>query len=138
MTVWAKEQPRFAGEDSQDAMVSWKLQPPKKPPKYIRDSAEENHETVPKQSRRNKKRKERTDTSSGTGDKESHREQEEPKTEVKAEIKEEEEAKPVVYQRYYHLFYKGELDDLFARIPSLTVDESGEEAGNYFIVATKH
>ena len=95
VTVWAKEQPRFARETSQDAMVPWNYQahPPTKRSKqpHQDQSATPQHE----------------------------------------------EAKAVVYQRYYHLFCRGELDSLVARVPGLVVDESGEQAGNYFVAATK-
>ena len=92
MTVWAKEQPRFAGTPEQDAMVPWSYQ--QRPAARQREPAQP---TAPR----------------------------------------EPAPAPVVYKRFYHLFCRGELDALFAAVPGLVVDESGEEAGNYFVAATK-
>lgn len=86
VTVWAKEQPRFAAAPDQDAMVPWSYQ--------RRPAAKQAEHAEPAPA-------------------------------------------PVVYKRYYHLFCRGELDALFAEVPGLTIDESGEEVGNYFVAATK-
>lgn len=94
VTVWAKEQPRFADTPGQDAMVPWSYQ--KRP-----------------------------------AARQSKQQQQQQPAEPAAP------AAPVVYKRYYHLFCRGELDALFAEVPGLTVDESGEEAGNYFVAATR-
>ena len=120
VTVWAKEQPRFAGEENQDAMVSWKYQAhqPQKMPKKPRE-------------RKNKKH----NPPAGTDDASSSSQA---VTESSALVQTTAEEKPVIYQRYYHLFYKGELDGLFGKIPCLTIDFSGEQVGNYYIEATKH
>ena len=96
VTVWAKEQPRFASEPCQDAMVPWNYQarPPTKSSKCCRNGVQAQQ------------------------------------TAAAAEEK-------VVYQRFYHLFCKGELDRLVERAGGLRIDESGEQAGNYFVAATK-
>ena len=96
VTVWTKEQPRFASTPEQDAMVPWSYQrrPPAKHDKQAPPPAVPAPAPAPAPA-------------------------------------------PVVYKRFYHLFCRGELDALFAEVPGLTVDESGEEAGNYFVAATK-
>ena len=40
----------------------------------------------------------------------------------------------VVFQRYCHLYRKGELEDLVARIPGAKLVESGYESGNHFVI----
>ncbi|ORZ23325.1 S-adenosyl-L-methionine-dependent methyltransferase [Absidia repens] len=42
-----------------------------------------------------------------------------------------------VYNRYYHLFKKGELDDLFGQINDVTIDVSGYDRDNHYVIATK-
>jgi tRNA (uracil-5-)-methyltransferase TRM9 len=39
--------------------------------------------------------------------------------------------------RYYHLFKKGELDDLFAQINGVEIDVSGYDRDNHYVIATK-
>ena len=41
----------------------------------------------------------------------------------------------VVFQRYCHMYAKGELDYLVAQVERLKIIESGYESGNYYIVA---
>ncbi|KAL7570464.1 hypothetical protein ACA910_004249 [Epithemia clementina (nom. ined.)] len=43
----------------------------------------------------------------------------------------------VVFQRYCHLYRKGELEDIVAHVPELKVVESGFESGNYFVILQK-
>mmetsp|Transcript_41668 Transcript_41668/g.61018 ORF Transcript_41668/g.61018 Transcript_41668/m.61018 type:complete len:98 (+) Transcript_41668:332-625(+) len=40
----------------------------------------------------------------------------------------------VVFQRYCHLYRKGELEILASQIPNLKVLESGFESGNHFLI----
>ena len=40
----------------------------------------------------------------------------------------------VVFQRYCHLYHKGELEELVSTIPSLKLLESGFESGNFFVI----
>jgi alkylated DNA repair dioxygenase AlkB/ubiquinone/menaquinone biosynthesis C-methylase UbiE len=40
----------------------------------------------------------------------------------------------VVFQRYCHMYRKGELEELVTHVPGLQLLESGFEAGNYFII----
>ncbi|KAI9258049.1 S-adenosyl-L-methionine-dependent methyltransferase [Phascolomyces articulosus] len=42
-----------------------------------------------------------------------------------------------VYNRYYHLFQKGELDGLFDSLSSVTIETSGYDRDNHYIIATK-
>ncbi|CAO3591045.1 unnamed protein product [Absidia cylindrospora] len=42
-----------------------------------------------------------------------------------------------VYNRYYHLFRKGELDDLFGQIDDVAIDVSGYDRDNHYVIATK-
>ncbi|KAI9322323.1 S-adenosyl-L-methionine-dependent methyltransferase [Dichotomocladium elegans] len=42
-----------------------------------------------------------------------------------------------VYNRYYHLFREGELDDLFRSVPGLTIDTAGYDRDNHYVIATK-
>ncbi|KAI8069141.1 S-adenosyl-L-methionine-dependent methyltransferase [Gongronella butleri] len=48
------------------------------------------------------------------------------------------DAAPKVYNRYYHLFRKGELDAIFNEIRDVTVDEAGYDRDNHYVIATKH
>jgi alkylated DNA repair protein alkB family protein 8 len=40
----------------------------------------------------------------------------------------------VVFQRYCHMYRKGELEELVTHVPGLQLLESGFESGNYFII----
>jgi hypothetical protein len=54
--------------------------------------------------------------------------------------KQPEEQKPteeVVYQRYYHLFKKGELDSLIESIPQAKVIESVWDHENWYVLTQK-
>ncbi|VDO99766.1 unnamed protein product [Schistosoma margrebowiei] len=42
-----------------------------------------------------------------------------------------------MYGRYYHLFVMGELDDLISKVPSLKIDKSFYEQGNWVVHVTK-
>ncbi|KAI8391170.1 S-adenosyl-L-methionine-dependent methyltransferase [Radiomyces spectabilis] len=42
---------------------------------------------------------------------------------------------PRVYNRYYHLFRKGELDILFEQIPGITIESSGYDRDNHYVIA---
>ncbi|KAI8086020.1 S-adenosyl-L-methionine-dependent methyltransferase [Halteromyces radiatus] len=44
---------------------------------------------------------------------------------------------PKVYNRYYHLFKKGELDNLFEQISNVSIDISGYDRDNHYVIATK-
>lgn len=52
------------------------------------------------------------------------------------EIKEKEEDFPV-YNRYYHLFKKGEIDDLFEQIEGVVIETSGYDRDNHYVIAQK-
>ncbi|GAA5813296.1 hypothetical protein MFLAVUS_006771 [Mucor flavus] len=52
------------------------------------------------------------------------------------ESKEKEEDFPV-YNRYYHLFKKGELDDLFEQIEGVVIETSGYDRDNHYVIAQK-
>ncbi|KAJ3047465.1 tRNA methyltransferase, has a role in tRNA modification [Rhizophlyctis rosea] len=43
----------------------------------------------------------------------------------------------VVYQRYYHLFVKGELDDLVIKAGGAEIVDSGYDRDNWYIIARK-
>uniref|UniRef100_A0AC34FP97 Uncharacterized protein n=1 Tax=Panagrolaimus sp. ES5 TaxID=591445 RepID=A0AC34FP97_9BILA len=43
----------------------------------------------------------------------------------------------VSYYRYYHVFRKGELYDLFFGIPDIVIEEYSYDSGNWFIIARK-
>ena len=43
----------------------------------------------------------------------------------------------VSYYRYYHVFRKGELHDLFADMPELVIDDCSYDSGNWYLVARK-
>ncbi|CAO3639109.1 unnamed protein product [Cunninghamella blakesleeana] len=47
------------------------------------------------------------------------------------------EESPKVFNRYYHLFKKGELDELFKGIDGVTVDTIGYDRDNHYVIATK-
>ncbi|TPX63937.1 hypothetical protein SpCBS45565_g06262 [Spizellomyces sp. 'palustris'] len=49
----------------------------------------------------------------------------------------EESNQDVVYQRYYHLFVKGELDELITRTGMATIETSGYDRDNWYCVARK-
>eukprot|EP00537_Pseudo-nitzschia_pungens_P005689 CAMPEP_0172375034 /NCGR_PEP_ID=MMETSP1060-20121228/59026_1 /TAXON_ID=37318 /ORGANISM="Pseudo-nitzschia pungens, Strain cf. cingulata" /LENGTH=963 /DNA_ID=CAMNT_0013101961 /DNA_START=93 /DNA_END=2984 /DNA_ORIENTATION=- len=40
----------------------------------------------------------------------------------------------VVFQRYCHMYRKGELDDLVCQIPGVRLIESGYESGNHYVI----
>ncbi|KAI7882513.1 S-adenosyl-L-methionine-dependent methyltransferase [Lichtheimia hyalospora FSU 10163] len=42
-----------------------------------------------------------------------------------------------VYQRYYHLFQQGELDQLFKSISDVTIETSGYDRDNHYVIAIK-
>ncbi|KAI9309140.1 S-adenosyl-L-methionine-dependent methyltransferase [Cunninghamella echinulata] len=44
---------------------------------------------------------------------------------------------PKVFNRYYHLFKKGELDGLFEKIDNVSVDIAGYDRDNHYVIATK-
>jgi len=48
------------------------------------------------------------------------------------ELKETEE---VVFKRYYHLFKKGELEQLFSNIPQCKIIESTSDHENWYVIA---
>ncbi|KAG1057019.1 hypothetical protein G6F43_001120 [Rhizopus delemar] len=51
--------------------------------------------------------------------------------------KEDKEENPAVYNRYYHLFKKGELDALFEQIEDLIIENSGYDRDNHYVIACK-
>lgn len=57
-----------------------------------------------------------------------------PKKGEPSELKEEEYP---VYNRYYHLFKKGELDDLFEQIEGVVIEKSGYDRDNHYVIAQK-
>ncbi|KAI9351870.1 S-adenosyl-L-methionine-dependent methyltransferase [Pilaira anomala] len=57
-----------------------------------------------------------------------------PKKGEPSELKEEEYP---VYNRYYHLFKKGELDDLFEQIEGVVIERSGYDRDNHYVIAQK-
>ncbi|OBZ82907.1 tRNA (carboxymethyluridine(34)-5-O)-methyltransferase [Choanephora cucurbitarum] len=48
-----------------------------------------------------------------------------------------EEVNETVYNRYYHLFKQGELDDLFKQVEGVTIETSGYDRDNHFVIGTK-
>jgi alkylated DNA repair dioxygenase AlkB/ubiquinone/menaquinone biosynthesis C-methylase UbiE len=40
----------------------------------------------------------------------------------------------VVFQRYCHMYKKGELEELVGRVPGVSLVESGYESGNHFVI----
>lgn len=48
-----------------------------------------------------------------------------------------EETQTSSYQRFYHVFVKGELRDLLSNIPHVTVIEEGMDHNNWFVLAQK-
>ena len=40
----------------------------------------------------------------------------------------------VVFQRYCHLYRKGEMEAIVERVDNVTLVESGYESGNYFVI----
>ena len=44
----------------------------------------------------------------------------------------------VVYQRYYHLFVEGELEELASRLEGASVVDSGYDKSNWLVVVQKH
>ncbi|CAO3662556.1 unnamed protein product [Rhizopus stolonifer] len=55
----------------------------------------------------------------------------------KKEEKEEKSPNPAVYNRYYHLFKKGELDALFEQVEGLAIESSGYDRDNHYVIARK-
>lgn len=47
------------------------------------------------------------------------------------------DAKPVVYQRYYHLFKDGELNGLFEQIDYLKIEKYAWDRDNWYVTAIK-
>ncbi|KAI8380017.1 S-adenosyl-L-methionine-dependent methyltransferase [Choanephora cucurbitarum] len=48
-----------------------------------------------------------------------------------------EEVNETVYNRYYHLFKQGELDDLFKQVEGVTIETSGYDRDNHFVIGIK-
>ena len=48
-----------------------------------------------------------------------------------------EEGKPVTYQRYYHLFCKGELDQLCLQTKQCMIEEAGYDRDNHYVILEK-
>ncbi|KAI8914883.1 hypothetical protein PhCBS80983_g05132 [Powellomyces hirtus] len=49
----------------------------------------------------------------------------------------EEEGGDVVYQRYYHLFKEGELEEIVGRSEGAIIDMSGYDRDNWYVIVTK-
>ena len=47
------------------------------------------------------------------------------------------QSEEVVLHRYYHLFVKGELDELCANIPGVAVESVGYDRDNHFVILNK-
>lgn len=112
--VWALEQEKDSKRkfDKQDVFVSWNL-----PSKYTQ-SQQQIHASA------------------------SHVE-EKPKEEVKKEPKkgekkkEKKEDKPMVFQRYCHVYKQGEVEELFLQFPNTKVLSSWFEASNWCVIVEK-
>ncbi|ORX53044.1 S-adenosyl-L-methionine-dependent methyltransferase [Hesseltinella vesiculosa] len=55
-----------------------------------------------------------------------------------ADNAEEAEASSKVYNRFYHLFRQGELDTLFTETSGVTIQTSGYDRDNHYVIATKN
>ncbi|KAI7863935.1 S-adenosyl-L-methionine-dependent methyltransferase [Spinellus fusiger] len=63
-----------------------------------------------------------------------------PWTLSKKPSQEEETSQPsesVVYNRYYHLFKQGELDELVQRVPGVDIEATGYDRDNHYVIAVK-
>ncbi|KAL7326107.1 tRNA methyltransferase, has a role in tRNA modification [Mucor circinelloides] len=49
----------------------------------------------------------------------------------------EEEVSDAVYNRYYHLFKQGELDDLFRQVEGVEIETTGYDRDNHYVIACK-
>ncbi|KAI8990026.1 S-adenosyl-L-methionine-dependent methyltransferase [Pilobolus umbonatus] len=47
------------------------------------------------------------------------------------------QAEAPVYNRYYHLFKKGELDDLFNKVEGVAIESSGYDRDNHYVIGYK-
>ncbi|KAL0092663.1 S-adenosyl-L-methionine-dependent methyltransferase [Phycomyces blakesleeanus] len=47
------------------------------------------------------------------------------------------EVTTTVYNRYYHLFKQGELDDLFRQIDGVVIETTGYDRDNHYVIAQK-
>jgi tRNA (uracil-5-)-methyltransferase TRM9 len=47
------------------------------------------------------------------------------------------ESTTAVYQRYYHLFVKGELEDLVKEAGGLNIEMAGFDRDNWFVIGVK-
>lgn len=42
-----------------------------------------------------------------------------------------------VYNRYYHLFKEGELNELFGQVEDVVIEETGYDRDNHYVIACK-
>lgn len=59
------------------------------------------------------------------------------KSEFQAPNSENNENKETTFQRYYHIFKKGELEDLFHQIPEFRIENSYYDRDNWCVLAKK-
>lgn len=124
ITVWAHEQKRFADCATSDVFVPWQLRVPKKtyhsaakvPPATDVDKSAQtlNSETEEAQT-----------------EPESKRQKLEQQSECVAETT------PNVFQRYYHLFEKGELEKIIEKVPQAKVVKSEFDHDNWYVLLEK-
>lgn len=151
MTVWAFEQEKKK-YDTQDVMIPWHLKPQfQHAPKLSKDSGER------------KKRKKPTKVSTGTDEEPAATKEQTETTAASAalaappplptaeqiapqpasssaqpaSLRELSEGTFEVYERYYHLFRKGELEELILRVPGFEIVSSTWDADNWYVVARR-
>ena len=56
---------------------------------------------------------------------------------MKKDITINEEKKTVVYKRYYHVFKKGELEDMVMKIPNIEITQSYFDHANWVVIIKK-
>lgn len=108
--VWIKEQKKFA-HLGQDVLIPWQLQKKHAASEQPKSNTEEDY--VPSQTLKRKRDVSADDAGEG-------------RNPIKKTL-----------WRYYHLFEKGELEQLFKNTGSLTIIESGKQYNNWYVIVKK-
>jgi hypothetical protein len=134
MTVWAFEQEKKK-YDTQDVMIPWHLKPQfQHKPKLSKE------DTISKK----RSKKEKKDSTEPAAPLSTTPQLEAETTNLPAEskalpssLRELSEGTFEVYERYYHLFKKGELEELITRVPGFEVVQSTWDADNWYVIAKR-
>ena len=127
--VWALEQEEGSKRkfEKQDVFVSWNL-----PPKYIQSQKESHSISI----------KENIEIENNNNENNNENDKEEKKNSNQKKTKKKKTPNNVsdgmVFQRYCHVYKKGELEELFLKIPGIKVVSSWYESSNWCCIFEKN